>query len=364
MEPDSGRLLRYLTGDGTPEDVTSVHAWAATHPRHAKELDILQRLWALPEQREDAEASARRVWGTISGRLDMMSDAPVTSPRRDARNIAGSRVAHALWRRPLIAGLAVVAAIVVSSGVALWRTGISPSTIPAQEYATGPAQHSTVHLHDGTTLILAPGTSVRVSSSTIDITGEVSLSIAHHTATLWVVRTSNAVVGVLGTAFDVRHYPTDAETRVVVSEGKVSVRHRQRTSERGTALSPHMMARVTDSSIAVTTGIMTRDYVGLETGALVFNRTPLRDIVAELARAYHVDIRIADTALANQTFRMAASVTEDSIDDVLGRLCVVADAHYTRQGHAYVVSPGRTASTPHTGVRRTSYPSPEPQYGR
>ena len=48
------------------------------------------------------------------------------------------------------------------------------------------------------------------------------------------------------------------------------------------------MALVTDSGITVTSGVSTHNYTSWTHGTLIFDRTPLRDVVAELSE------RIAD----------------------------------------------------------------------
>jgi ferric-dicitrate binding protein FerR (iron transport regulator) len=121
-----------------------------------------------------------------------------------------------------------------------------------------------------------------------------------------------------------------------------------------------MMAQVTDSSVTVTPGIAPREYTGWTQGALVFNRVALRDLVVELTRAYGVPVRVEDTVLAREPMTMEVSVRTQSLTRVLELIGLATNAHYTQDGEAYVLTPGRA---PANAVPRTRFLEPEKQYG-
>jgi ferric-dicitrate binding protein FerR (iron transport regulator) len=174
-------------------------------------------------------------------------------------------------------------------------------------------------------------------------------------------------VQVLGTSFGVRQYAGEPMTRVVVDDGRVLVKTRVHSSVPASpaVLASRMVAQVSDSIITVTSGITTREYTSWTQGVLVFNNVPLHNVVGELARAYGVDIRIADTVLAKQIIGIEISVTKHSINQVLGSMCHVTNAHYSYDGQSYVISPGRVATkSPRVAPSRYSFPQPEQQYGR
>jgi len=215
-------------------------------------------------------------------------------------------------------------------------------------------------------MVLAPATSVVVTSDRVDVAGDVYFDVAPQASRVFVVRTRQAVVQVLGTRFAVRQYATDADSRVVVEDGKVMLRSRTRRML-GTApvvVSAHMFAQLSDSGISVTQNVPPADYVGWADGTLVFDRVLLRDIAAELIRTYGVEIRIADTTLANKRMTMEIAVSRHPLTHVLEMIGKVYDAHYSRVGTMYILSRGRAASPlPSSAPPRHLYPQPEKSYG-
>lgn len=198
--------------------------------------------------------------------------------------------------------------------------------------------------------------------------GEASFTLVPHSAKPFVVQTQNALVQVLGTSFTVRQYPGEHTSQVVVEEGRVAVRRVHDRDDPPTVLSARMMAQVRDSGVAIQSSIALRDYTSWKDGTLVFNRMVLRDVVAELGRAYGADIRIADSTLANQPLILEVSVTQQPLTQVLDFVSMAMHLQYRRAGNAYILSAGRGASRDTSRPQRDQQhqhliPS-EKQYGR
>jgi transmembrane sensor len=161
------------------------------------------------------------------------------------------------------------------------------------------------------------------------------------------VQTGNAVARVLGTTFMVRQYATDQVARIVVADGRVSLQGVRGGAIVGksTVLASSTLGTVDDSgNVQVTPQIAVEDYTSWTTGRLVFRDTPACDVVAELGRAYGVDIRIADSALAAHVLSWKVALAQRSLADVLQPLVDILDAHSVRAGGGIIIVPGRAAS--------------------
>jgi len=234
-----------------------------------------------------------------------------------------------------------------------------------QRYHTRARERATVRLADGGTVILAPVTTLTVLGDAMTVMGEAYFTVTPRAHRAFVVQTDNAIMRVLGTRFTVRHYMQDSETQLVVGEGKVSVEDRRDGLSRDPqVVSTGMLARVDSTGIAITTGIQPSDYLGWTQGNLVFDRVPMRNVVAELERAYGMPIRIADTTLASRRVRTVVSLTEDPLDLVLESICAVVDAHVIRNEHAFVLLPGRAATRAPARAPAQLHSLPEKQYGK
>jgi ferric-dicitrate binding protein FerR (iron transport regulator) len=121
-----------------------------------------------------------------------------------------------------------------------------------------------------------------------------------------------------------------------------------------------MLAQVTDSGVTVRSGITTRDYTAWTEGSLVFKGVALRDVLVELGRAYGTTIRVEDTVLAKQPLVLDVSVQRHPLTQVLDLIGLTVDAHYTRDGQTYLVSPGPKSTRMQ---QRQRFPQLEKRYG-
>jgi transmembrane sensor len=258
-------------------------------------------------------------------------------------------------------------------GIAIWGTS-EPAVshhVPVHTYTTNGGQQATVTLADGSRALLGPATTLSVAmqpsdaSLDVHVVGQALFTVIHHQRRSLRVHTDNAVVRVLGTTFMVRHYGTEPLTRVVVTEGRVSLSgvRADRATGSSQVLIASTLGTVNDSGqVEVVPHVAVDEYTGWATGKLVFRDTPARDAVIELGRAYGVDIRITDSTLAKRPLSWTVALSQRSLADVLEPLSAVLGAHPVRAGRLILLVPGRAASPRPVG------PSPllssETQYGK
>jgi ferric-dicitrate binding protein FerR (iron transport regulator) len=358
-------LDRYLAGEGTAISDAQVEAWLETSPEARRELEAL--LDALgPENAEPGRAAVgasfarllERHEGRIGDPDDCSVDVPARRPVRGTllrlRALPYTRPASMLTAPIRAVGVALVIAAAVA-GIAWHRSPpASHPDLPSTRYATARAQRATIVLPDGSRVTLAPETELRINTAPdrkareLTLIGEAEFDIRHRSGDVFAVRTSHSVTRVLGTRFVVRAYSTDPATRIVVSEGRVKVdatssAHRPSRAS-GAILGVGQMAVITDAGeLSLTTEAEATEHVAWRDGELVFRNTPLRDVAAELTRAYAVDVTVADTALAKLPVTLSASVATQSLTTILDALAPIVGARYVRTGNSITLSPGRRA---------------------
>ena len=200
-----------------------------------------------------------------------------------------------------IAGFASAAALAV---VAFWTTLDHPS-----EYETVRAEQREVSLDDGSRIHLNAASSVNVrftrQSRKVELNqGEGVFDVSHDAQRPFVVEAAAAEVVAIGTQFRVRL--TGREVTVTVLEGTVAVFHRTRSradspkgSEPGGSGPALLYAndQVTVTSNAGITEVETVDATAATAwreGKLIFDATPLREVVEEISRHTSIDIAVSD----------------------------------------------------------------------
>ncbi len=271
--------------------------------------------------------------------------ASVAIPSTRPRGVVGGA-----WRWAALATSVVVLGIGVAIGSLVHHASVRSL---GREYATVAGQRLSVTLVDGTQLTLAPASRLRIavdygrlgSGREVELEGEAYFAVTHDAAHPFAVGAHGVVTRDVGTVFDVRAYPEDAGARIGVVEGAVAVSTAAacRTGAGGQGAVGARAARppssdvpdegcgaqvragdvatVVNDKVAVEHGVDVASLTEWTAGRLVFDRTPMTTVVAEVSRWYGIDVRLGDPALAAQAF--SATLTTESARDAVA---VLADA--------------------------------------
>jgi transmembrane sensor len=293
------RLVRYATGECDPAEARETLRWInADHERAraAEDLASLHRVGGSIPRRWNVDAAWRNVAPPPVG---------VPAPRRVPTFPTVKRSV------PLAARLAAGIAAVLSAG-AFWHFMLtarpSLSDAPAvamQEIAAQRGQLTKLRLGDGSHIVLAAASRIRYArdfgapgrARDVYLEGRALFDVVHDDQRPFRVHTTHAVAEDIGTRFVVAAYAEDSVDRVAVVEGVVALRDARDTvmldrGDVGTATPEAGLHVLRNVDLAVDTA-----WTG---SRLVFRRTPLRDVIPELARWYDVEIRLADPALGDR----------------------------------------------------------------
>lgn len=220
-------------------------------------------------------------WAQVNRAMDALDQqAPTT--RTHWPRLARS---HRPWRvAACISMLAVGAALVFNPA---WRA----------DYSTATAQTREVRLSDGSRLTLAPHSAVNVAfdGALRQVTlmqGEVFFDVVHDAQTPFEVRSDDAVVRVLGTAFDVAR--SQNGLAVEVRDGTVGVNKQYRLTAGQRLWIDRQSGKATQTSVAPT------EVAGWINGTQFFENVSVAQVVEQLERYQHGWIVINDPALANK----------------------------------------------------------------
>ncbi len=206
-----------------------------------------------------------------------------------------------MWRGRKSARTAFRLAI-AASAVILALGGLGWFWDQRNTYATDVGEQRTVALQDGTAVVLNARSRIRVRLSEkqrdIDLLeGQAIFRVSHDAARPFIVHSGSTNVRAVGTQFDV--YRKADGTIVTVLEGTVAVRESGSLQDPGTDARPSAPGALSRGSVLVSAGeqitvsphaTTTPKPTDLDIatawtqGKLVFNETPLGDVVAEFNR--------------------------------------------------------------------------------
>ena len=166
----------------------------------------------------------------------------------------------------------------------------------------------------------------------VNLVGEGYFEVVHNEKLPLSVVSENVCVKVLGTKFNFRDYPTDAEAIVSLTEGSVAMCSKKNPDE-GQLLKPGQRATVDKESGKIRVeAYEVANSMKWTNGRLLFDGEPLPDIVKTLERSYNVKITIADCNLRKLRFYGDFIRQEQTLVEVLDALESTGKLRYERNG--------------------------------
>ncbi len=327
---DDALLARYLAHECTPAEAALIRQWIAGDPEREHMVERVRAAFESPAhapRRPDVDA----MWVQVRERAARAAMAQVTVPRL-ARTVRP-------WRLPIglvAAGVTTVAAVMANRFINQWSAKHSA----VREVATATGQRATVDLADGSRVILGVRSRLRMPERfgdgprDVTLDGEAYFEVRHDVAHPFRVHANGGVAEDLGTRFVVRAYAGEP-VKVVVAQGRVSVTR----GGPAVALGAGQLASLDAQGTAWVRPVDTAAYLAFTDGRLVFDGTPLSEVVAELGRWYDLDIHLAAPELAGR--HISASFAGLAADDVFGAVAAAAELRYTRQGRTVTFSRAR-----------------------
>ena len=197
-------------------------------------------------------------------------------------------------RQRLKTGGLMAAAVMLLSAATL--VGIDPAW-RTEHIATGPEQRQMIELGDGTRVELDTATRLRVSRhlrsrQVVLDSGRALFEVAPSAWRPFIVQAGETRVRVVGTVFDVRRRgPQGEDVLVTVLQGRVAV---EGTSGQTTELGPADQLHAVAGKLAPVHPADTRASTAWREGRMVFKRTPLSEVLTEIAHYGGLRIQGAD----------------------------------------------------------------------
>ena len=296
LDIDWELLLRYSERDCALRDRERFDRWLDADRRHRAFYDVIAL--GIPDAGPPLDPPPAPRW-RVAERADHRWSF------RSARRL-GWLLAAAVLAAAVLATVRRRAARLTDSDAVAQRTVV-----------TRPAERAIVRLGDGTQIVVAAQSTLRYPATQtgatreVDVTGEAYFEVAHDDRRPFVVHANGLTISDLGTAFDVRAYPSDARVRVVVADGRVAVRdaHDARIVDRG------LLAQWDTSGAVTMRPVDPQRFVAWTTGTLVFDASPLVDVTRDLTRWYGTAVVVGDSSLARRDF--TGSFDRESLGDIL-----------------------------------------------
>ena len=289
-------------------------------------------------------------WTQVVARLHPSAEKSDEAARQVAaitRHDASEKLSAMAKPKSRFSVVGIVLGIVVVAGAAwgierMAARGATDAALNAADVhllQTPPGKMADITLLDGSTVRLAPGTTIKVPSIFPDklralrLEGAAMFKVDPASKIPFDLRTANAAIVATGTAFSVRAYPTESVVTVRVTEGSVSVKSAKetRTLAAGAAL-----AIDKDGTMHEPEASALDEAMGWTDGHLTIHQRPLREVLKDFDLWYGVHLVPTDSAILTRPVSLRASL--DSVAKAINAMESSAKVRFAYDGPRMIVS--------------------------
>ena len=303
-------IARVLSGEASDIEQKQLARWRRESHENERTYQEMEHLWRL---------SALQV---LDGSISPPPPVDRIIAEAERRRHEAEPIGRRTWGRSgVLQWASVAAAAVLVAGVGVVALRETPESV----FETGVDQTSTVSLNDGSVVRLGPQSNLTVWSAdhrTVSLEGAAFFAVASDSSNPFFVRTDAGRAEVLGTRFELRAGPDSV--RVVVVEGLVALAAAGQRVELGQGTtstilhgSPPTPPRAAD----------VWDLLNWSGGLLIFQSTPLPQVLNEVSAHFDIQFELRDSVLANRS--VTAWFGDEPVDDVVTTVCQVVGAQCT-----------------------------------
>jgi transmembrane sensor len=265
---------------------------------------------------------------------DLWQNTPdkLTPERADAiiEHILGPGAKPRHERRRTWLKAAAVAAFAVLSGTALYQFAVLEEA--PVNYTASTSQQQFIRLPDGSTVLLNTGSTLNYAiafddknTREVHLEGEAFFNISHDARRPFVVHTGTISTTVLGTAFNVKAYPGQADITVTVARGKVKVSNN--TEVLGIITRDQQLTFHKQTLAAAQQVVKSSDVTAWVTKDIYFEDVTMADAMLQLQERFGVTIRFDNAQ--TQACRFTATFVEgEDLYQILDVICEFNKAKY------------------------------------
>lgn len=329
MNMEQDILIRVIRGEATLEENRLVLDWIKESDENLNYFSELKMLW------------------TISSTPDELSDEEEliefknNIPRKFSTSITG----HKFW---VGFGIAVSAAIVIVSLGVLFGLINFKNSIPRDKNESANLSLSnqrSMYTDKGVKgkVVLPDGSIVWLNSDSkiiypdnfakdkreVEISGEAYFEVTKDTTRPMIVRTAKGfAIQVLGTTFSVKSYENDLESKTILYKGSIRLITNSKKDREEVVLNmkPNDCAIITGDGTTTLSQIDKTNDIAWLKGEIVFENTPMSEVLKVIERWYGKNFDVKDSSLYN--YKLNATFKSESLIQILDIISLCTSVNY------------------------------------
>jgi transmembrane sensor len=202
-----------------------------------------------------------------------------------------------------------------------------------------------IRLPDGSTVIVSAGSRINYPSSfdgiatrEVYLEGQAYFDVKHNLNKPFIIHTGEISTTVLGTAFNLKAWPTDPNITITVTRGKVKVANEHKTL--GFIMPDEQIIYNKDNEAFVQNKVDTHALLDLKDQSLLLDDVTISEAAELLESRFKVRISITEEEVSNKRFTTIVRKGEN-LEKVLSSICEFAgaDYQYDKETSLIIISP-------------------------
>ncbi len=326
---------KYLQLSCTAEELEELIALLQQADADEMLTEPMQELWErLRVNKVGYEVDWDKMYNTVLGSEEIFS-----SPGR-----GGSGNIWRMWWR-----IAAVVVVLIAGTGGYWYfvhhpgTDVKKLTVAAENNKPVQAENKrqTIHLPDGSTVILNARSKLSYPSAftsrtrEVYLTGEGYFDIKHNSRQPFLVHAGKIVTKVLGTAFDIKAYPADESVEITVTRGKVQVLKENKNL--GLVIANQQISFSNKTEQYAQKTVDTKPIVAWKPQEISFNDITMLEAAKKIEQRFNTVVEFGNPAVKN--CRVTATFSEDDmLDEILTVICGVSKSNYIIQTNKILIN--------------------------
>ena len=293
-------LDKYLSNTCTEAELDEVLNWVAKGSLEKEGREWAQRDWAMYREENMPEDDHK-----FSVLFDKIQEEIKSRARK---NYKKTHVFLPLFTKWITRAAAILLIPTLTflfytiSEKRILKTEFTNAVVDSLEIIAPMGSRTVVELSDGSRVHLNYGSRIKYPQFFLEdrreiaLEGEAYFEVAHNPEKPFIVKTGKLNVIALGTAFNVLAQADDHVVETTLVNGKVVLESEMSGGEKRRigAMTPgqHVKYNVNTGNISSTKGNIEK-YIAWKDGKLIFEDSPMAEVVEKLSRIYNVDIELA-----------------------------------------------------------------------
>jgi ferric-dicitrate binding protein FerR (iron transport regulator) len=331
-------LGRYLSNECSEEEKISVEAWIASHPKNRQLMELMNTVWQTKEAPVQ-RSNVKRLWNEVADKAGISSNVE-DAAKRSARKIKWSpQLQHNLYR---ILRYAAILMIIGLLPYTIYNGFKIPSWIQFKSelmtVIVNKGDRQQIRLSDGSTIILDAGSMLKYPEEfnndirEVFLNGEGFFEVFFNPEKPFIVHAGDAVIEVLGTKFNVRAWHKYKKIQVAVAEGKVSLNSEKGAVKDAVILTSGLSSILSANELPTQAQMVDIEkHLGWMHNEVIFDNTPLHEILFQLERWYDLQFVLADSSFGKE--HLTVHIQSTSIRDILELIATLTDLKYVYNGN-------------------------------